>query len=310
MESSAPASRRRRRGVVAAVSVGALVAVAALGAGVAVALEPTSAAGTVAAGTPRAHADALPRVMVGALAAPAGSLVGGEQQTLTGRGLDAVERITVGGMEVTEHAMVDGALTFTMPRSERYVAGPVPVVIDAGPVPVDGPELTYSYEVRTGVDRQMEYAFRYWKDYNLAEFGTFNPVGGDCVNFASQTLLARGWEMTDSWHNYDGGAQWTGPWIHVPSFDRWLRSNPQYGAVQLSFDQRDQVKVGDLVVFDWNVNNSLDHIQVVSAVEEVDGRIEIKMVGHNRDTDFRDLDETMTIDHPGGIGYFWSLPAS
>jgi hypothetical protein len=185
----------------------------------------------------------------------------------------------------------------------------IELISEQGPVALDS-DLTYTYEARTGVDRQLEYAFRHWEDYNLAEFGTFNPVGGDCVNFVSQTLVARGWEMTNSWHNYDGGARWTGPWIHVPTFDRWLRSNPQYGAVQLTFDQRDQVKVGDLVVFDWNDNNSLDHIQVVSAIDTVDGVIEIKMVGHNRDTDFRDLDDTLTIDHPGGIGYFWSLPAS
>lgn len=302
-----PASRPARRGLIAVGAVGALVVVGGLAAGVAVALEPT---GPGAGGALRAVADAQPRLMVAGLATTAGSLVGGEQQTLTGRGLEAVESITVGTMPVTDLTLVDGALTFTMPRSERYVAGTVPVVIDAGATPLESPELSYTYEVRTGVDRQLEYAFQYWKDYNLERFGTFNPVGGDCVNFVSQTLLARGWQMTDAWHNYDGGARWTGPWIHVPSFDRWLRSNPQYGAVQLSFDQRDQVKVGDLVVFDWNLNNSLDHIQVVSAVDEVDGRIVISMVGHNKDTDFRDLDATITVDHPGATGYFWSLPAS
>ena len=67
------------------------------------------------------------------------------------------------------------------------------------------------------------------------------------------------------------------------------------------------IKVGDIVMFDWNDNNSLDHVQIVSAVENVNGQIKIKMVGHNEDSDYRDLDEAITVDHPGGIGHFWSL---
>jgi hypothetical protein len=31
------------------------------------------------------------------------------------------------------------------------------------------------------------------------------------------------------------------------------------------------------------------------------------MVGHNEDSDYRDLDEAITVDHPGGVGHFWSL---
>ncbi len=75
----------------------------------------------------------------------------------------------------------------------------------------------------------------------------------------------------------------------------------------MSFDERSQVKVGDLVVFDWNDNDFLDHIQVVSAVTTVDGVTSIKMVGHNLDTNYRDLDETITVDHPGATGHFWSI---
>lgn len=306
----------RRRWVVAGVALAAIAALTAGTVGIAVALEPTAsvtAGGQQSAvtGEGRGHGDASIRAQVSMLSSPSGSLVGGEQQVLAGRGLAAVDEIRVGGMTVTEVAATDRSVTFAMPRAERYVAGDVSIaVFSAGEPVVTTSDLTYTYEVRTGVDRQMEYAFRHWQEYNLAEFGTFNPVGGDCVNFVSQTLIARGWQMTDSWHNYNAGAQWTGPWIHVPSFDTWLRNNPQYGAVRLELDQRDQVKVGDLVVFDWNVNNSLDHIQIVSAIDVVDGQIEIKMAGHNKDTDFRDLDVTMTVDHPGGIGYFWSLPAS
>jgi hypothetical protein len=302
----------RRRWVVAGVSVVVIGALSASAVGIALALEPTATATSQqATGEVRGHSDAVIQPRLSALSSVSGSLVGGEPQVIAGRGLETIDEIRVGATIVTDLVASDRSVTFVMPRAERFVAGAVPVqALAGGQIVAADSDLNYTYEVRTGVDRQMEYAFRYWSDYNLAEFGTFNPVGGDCVNFVSQTLLARGWEMTSSWHNYNAGAQWTGPWIHVPSFDTWLRNNPQYGAVQLNFDQRDQVKIGDLVVFDWNVNNSLDHIQVVSAIDEVDGRLEIKMVGHNKDTDFRDLDDTVSVDHPGASGYFWSLPAS
>ena len=75
-----------------------------------------------------------------------------------------------------------------------------------------------------------------------------------------------------------------------------------------TLDQRDQAKIGDLVVFDWDNNGSLDHIQVVSSITVVDGVTEIGMVGHNLDSDYRDLDTVITVDHPGATGYFWSIP--
>lgn len=278
--------------------------------GIAVALDPTTDSNTaVQANVSRAHSDALPSVQLASLGTSAGSLVGGEQQILTGRGLEAVDQILVGGVSVTHFVVAGNTLTFAMPRSEQYEAGPVNVEVVAGSVPVVVTvDLRYTYEVRTGVDRQLEYAFRHWDEYNLALFGDFNPVGGDCANFVSQTLIARGWQMTPSWFN-EGGSSWSSSWIYTPAFESWLLANPQLGAERLEFSQREQVKVGDIVVFDWNANNFLDHIQIVSAVEEVDGEFVIKMVGHNRDTNFRDLDETITIDHPNATGYFYSLPA-
>lgn len=298
-------SASRRRTAAAVVAIAALLGVT-VGAVSLVAARQQGADGGSSAG-----GDAADRPVVSSLSAVAGSLVGGELQVVSGTGLDEVTEVRVGSTPVTEFTATGTELTFAMPRSERYVAGAVPVeIVVADATAGEVEPLTYTYEARTAVDRQLEYAFRYWKDYNLAEWGTFNPVGGDCMNFVSQTLIQRGWEMTPEWHSYEAGADYTSPWIFVPSFDAYLRDNPQLGAVQLGFDQRDQAKVGDLVVFDWNGNGALDHIQVVSAIEQVDGRTVVKMVGHNLDSDLRDLDDTITIDHPGATGYFWSLPES
>ncbi|GAA1699129.1 hypothetical protein GCM10009792_18940 [Microcella alkalica] len=306
-----PRSSERRRTTLTVIVITALVGVTVGTLGLASARQQMPAAGGVSAPAAAPQPPtADPVIAVTGLSAAAGSLVGGEQQTITGSGLKAVSAIRIGSMLVADFIATDTSLTFEMPRSERYLPGAVPVEIVASEATIDmASPLEYTYERRTAVDRQLEYAFRYWKDYNLAEWGTFNPVGGDCMNFVSQTLIERGWEMTPEWHSYDVGADYTSPWIYVPSFDAFLRDNPQLGAVQLGLDQRDQAKVGDLVVFDWNNNNALDHIQIVSAIEQVDGRTVVKMVGHNLDSDLRDLDETITVDHPGATGYFWSLPA-
>jgi hypothetical protein len=42
-------------------------------------------------------------------------------------------------------------------------------------------------------------------------------------------------------------------------------------------------------------------------VNNVNGKITIEMAGHNTDTDYRDLDHTITVEHPGATGHFWSL---
>jgi hypothetical protein len=60
-------------------------------------------------------------------------------------------------------------------------------------------------------------------------------------------------------------------------------------------------------MFDWNNNDSLDHVEIVSKVETVDGHIHVKMAGHNKDTKYRDLDTVMTKEYPDGVGHFWHI---
>lgn len=247
---------------------------------------------------------------VHAVSATIGTLVGGETITITGAALDAVTDVTFGGVPATDVVVADsGTLTATVPSAIDFQPTTVAIEVIADTEPVTAAAaLDYSYEASTPVDNQMQYLMEHWEDYNSEVYGDLNSVGGDCANFASQSLLMRGWEMTDEWFNYDAAADWSGAWGYVPTMENWLLSTPELGATQLTFDERDQVKVGDLVVFDWNDNDFLDHIQVVSSVETVDGDIVIKMVGHNLDTNYRDLDETITVDHPGATGHFWSIP--
>ena len=253
-----------------------------------------------------------PTPEIAAMSPVTGSVSGGDVVTITGVSLDTVTAVTFGGEPATDVTVVSATeLAVVAPRATNYqqATASVELLADGEPVRAAS-ELTFTWTSVTPVDKQLEYAFQHWDrpNYNLASFGTFNPVGGDCVNFVSQTLLARGWEMTDAWHNRNSGTEWTGAWIHVPTFDTWLRANQEsLGVRELTIEQRDQVKVGDIVMFDWNLNNSLDHTQIVSDVEVVDGKTIIKMVGHNTDSNWRDLDATITVDHPGGYVFFWSV---
>lgn len=168
-----------------------------------------------------------------------------------------------------------------------------------------------AYAALTAVDRQLAYAMRYWKDYNLAEYGTMNLIGGDCANYVSQTLIARGWEQRDDWYNRDAGAAHSPTWTYCPAMDPWLSEHAaEFGLTKRSIDERDKVKVGDIVFFDWNDNDSPDHTTIVSEVfTEPDGTVRIKSASHNQDGPYRDLDEMITVQHPGGKAWFHTFDA-
>ncbi|WIA99651.1 amidase domain-containing protein [Curtobacterium sp. MCBA15_012] len=168
-----------------------------------------------------------------------------------------------------------------------------------------------TYAALTAVDRQLEYAMAHWEDYNLAEYGTMNPIGGDCANYVSQTLIARGWKQRSDWYNRAGGAQHSATWTYCPAMDPWLTANAAtFGLTRRSLDERSKVKVGDIVFYDWNANRSPDHVTIVSEVfTEPDGTVRIKSASHNQDGPYRDLDEMITVQHPGGTAWFHTFDA-
>ncbi|WP_156888080.1 amidase domain-containing protein [Microbacterium indicum] len=245
--------------------------------------------------------------VVDALSASTGSLAAGETVQITGSGLAGVTSVAFGDQDAKIAATTDTSVDVVVPASYHYVAGQVGVTVSEGDAAVDG-DLSYTYEAQTAVDRQLQYAMKYWKDYNSATWGDYNPSGGDCMNFVSQALAARGWQQSTAWYN--DGTSSTENWRYVPTFQTWMTANAaELGVTQLSLDQRDQVKIGDLVVFDWNDTGTPDHIQMISnIIENDDGTRTIQMVGHNEDSDYRDLDQTITVDHPGANAWFWSIP--
>jgi hypothetical protein len=197
-------------------------------------------------------------------------------------------------------ATQDGATATPTPTT-----APVPAASDAVAT------TSLAYAALTDVDRQLEYAMAHWKDYNLADYGTMNPIGGDCANYVSQTLIARGWKQRSDWYNRSAGAEHSATWTYCPTMDPWLSANAaEFGLTRRSLDERDKVKVGDIVFYDWNDNDSPDHTTIVSEVfTEPDGTIRIKSASHNQDGPYRDLDEMITVQHPGGTAWFHTFDA-
>lgn len=292
--------QRRTTAVVAAGAVALLTLVGCSAAG------PTSDAGAAAAQMKPSVASVTPATA---------SVSQQRTVTITGRDLSQVKTVEFGSVPAQVRA-VDGpaagsaaTIKVTAPPAADFQSGPVKITLkNAKGQVVAAKNNVYSYAAKTGVDKQLQYAMRYWQNYNTAQYGDLNSVGGDCANFVSQTLVARGWPMTDEWYNHDAAADWSPAWGYVPAMDEYFAQNAaQLGLQELSFDQRDKVALGDVAIFDWDNDGSPDHTQIVTAIKKVNGVIKIEMASHNDDGPYRDLDELITQQHPGATGHFWHL---
>ena len=253
-------------------------------------------------------ADAGELVEVQALSPASGPLVGGATVTVTGSGFEAAEGVVFGSQPAAFEVVSDTELVATTPASADFVVGGVPVTVTLadGSTTTTGAEA-YSYETKTGVDAEMAYAFAHWQDYNLDEWGVFSD--NDCGNFVNQAMVARGWTQSDDWYSdYATTGDYSLSWIRGNEMDDYYASRPD--TTYLSDDQRSLVKIGDVAMFDWDpqTDNGVDHTMIVSKVEtKPDGSISITLVGHTVDAQYRDLDNAITVENPGGSVHFWSI---
>jgi hypothetical protein len=297
-----PRSARRRLG--AALTASAAAAVLALLAGCAATGDTASdASGAVG----QAAAEAAPLVAVDSFSPATGPLVGGASVTITGSGFTEAEGVVFGSEPASFEVVSDTELVATTPSSVDFVVGAVPVTVTLADGSTTTSTATYGYEIQTGVDAEMNYAFTYWQDYNLDEWGIFSD--NDCGNFVNQAMVARGWTQDDAWYSdYATTGDYSYSWIRGNEMDDYYASRAD--TTYLSLDQRDQVKIGDVVMFDWDPqnDNGVDHTMIVSKVTpNPDGTISIGLVGHTLDAQYRDLDNAITVENPGGTAHFWSI---
>ena len=192
--------------------------------------------------------------------------------------------------------------------AEKTAAAPKASTSAGIPAPVQeaskAEAVPASAELSAPVQAQIDYALTYWQDYNEAEFGVLGD--NDCVNFASQTLLARGWVQDDQWFHADDVYSSSDSWRSSTAFRDWLETRPDL-ATALDDSQRDQVSVGDIVQFDWDQSGDRDHTGVVTRVTHENGATQVFFAGHTLDSDYRSVDTAITEDHPGGAVYYWHI---
>lgn len=172
-------------------------------------------------------------------------------------------------------------------------------------------EFSFHTDVETGVAAQLAYAVAHWDDTNNTTYGNLDPVGGDCSNFVSQTLIARGWHMDSTWYNH-GPSNWSAAWGYVPSLDDYLWNNRgSFGLNYLTASQRSQYAVGDIVVFSWegtpDAATQEDHVEMISRITNQNGHISVALASHNNYGLYRDLDEQITVEHPGATYHVYHL---
>lgn len=371
-----------RKHLVLAVSGGLVVA--AMAAGASLTFGASANSETAAADAIAPTATALPavsasaRVVLNAVSATSGTVVGGTSVTLTGSNLDTIAAVRFGGVDGTVAVANSGEVTVTAPPSPDQNEGTVDVAFfDANgaqitfdavtdtaasattggtpaaetstassgstPLATDGTEaatvataeptasatpepeastatgpiattkviataLSFSYTPDPAIeaakaaaalkaeqlDAQLAYVEAHWSDYNSAEYGVIS--GNDCMNFTSQSLIARGWTMDSEW-SYSASGGYSSAWASSTAFANYLAAHPER-ATALSDAQRDQVKVGDVVQFDWDGSGDWDHTGIVTRISG--GTIYYS--SHTADNNDQSIDSASA----GRIG-FWSI---
>ncbi|QWT24567.1 amidase domain-containing protein [Subtercola sp. PAMC28395] len=270
-----------------------------------VALRATAEDANVPA-TPSPSPTPVPEVTRASVAS--GSLLGGTALALTGTGLGKTVSVLIGGVPAESFSVTDDqTISVVTPAAADYQPATVSITLGQSDGTTRAAAPQFSYQAISTVDRQLQYAFTYWQNYNLAEWGRFPD--NDCGNIVNQTLLARGWEQNDDWYSdYATTGDYSYSWIRGNEMDDYLASRPDTTRLELS--DRAKVKVGDVVMFDWDPQNGngVDHTMLVSKVlTNADGSTSIKLVGHTLDAQFRDLDEAITVSNPGGTAHFFSI---
>jgi hypothetical protein len=156
------------------------------------------------------------------------------------------------------------------------------------------------------VDSQLSYLMDHVFDYNSAQWGDYNPYGGDCTNFASQGLLARGWTIDDTWYSH--GGMWTAskPWIATAAMASYFDG---LGLSYSTQDDLDRVRVGDIGLFDWGETGAgYDHTMTVSKVTYTPDGPVIFFVSHNHDGKYRELQETLYTEHTDSTVRIYHIP--
>jgi len=153
---------------------------------------------------------------------------------------------------------------------------------------------------------QVAYAKQHYKNPNTAIFGDLG--GTDCVNFVSQTLLARGFKMNSDWSQSQdlSGMHYTRPWISSTGLRDYLAGRPEL-ATQLNWGDRGKVSVGDIVQFDWDASGDRDHTAIVSGIIGAGANKVLLLSSHSPAAFDWPIDQAVAEHGSQTKVYFWHL---
>lgn len=170
---------------------------------------------------------------------------------------------------------------------------------------VSTPKPVREFTGSAGITAQLAYVDARWRTHVNATYA-YVPKN-DCANFVSQTLVARGLPKTSRWHQRNKKA--TLPFVMATYLKAYLLTIP--GFHELSDDQRDQVKLGDIAMFDWDNSGDTDHVGIVNLIQHLpDGSTRIYIAQHTLHRHYRSVDWAITVRHPNGHVSYMSVPDS
>jgi glycopeptide antibiotics resistance protein len=154
----------------------------------------------------------------------------------------------------------------------------------------------------TPVDAQLAYLSKHWSKRNVEQYGSLGD--NDCVNFASQSLVVRGWGETDEWwhDSINGVHTYSDAWISSGAMARYFADHPEL-AMAVDDSERELVALGDIVQFDWDRNGAVDHTGVVNRIDGAD----IYYASHSNDRESQSVDAAIERDGRGGAISYWHL---
>ena len=165
----------------------------------------------------------------------------------------------------------------------------------------DKPEGTVLRSQNANVIKQIAYAQEHYKSPNKEVFGDLGAT--DCVNFVSQTLLSRGWNLNPEW-TYK--TEFSRAWISSTGFREYLLTKPEI-ATELTWKDRDLVQVGDIVQFDWDNSGDRDHTAIISGIQIIKGKRELLHTSHSPAAFDWSITDLLAEQDQRTQVYFWHL---
>lgn len=157
--------------------------------------------------------------------------------------------------------------------------------IEADKKPMQENAEVLAYDSNNGLkpldrEKMKQYIDLYALSRN-SEWADITPYGGDCQNFASQTIFNGGAPMAVSGDNlwfFNNMDSRSPAWTGVVFMHRFILANNGQGPQGQEVSTWQKLDYGDMVLIDWTFDGFYDHTTIVSSTGK-----QARISGHSRD---------------------------